>query len=64
MADHHIHHANTRSDVAGNGFDDAHVYDEVGRAALPSSIRMSRLLGPESAAVFREWQAKADKVTY
>lgn len=59
-----IYYANSRTDAAGIGFDDSHIYDEI--ALLPASraIPMTRVLADEAAAVFREWDAKPDKIPY
>jgi tRNA(Arg) A34 adenosine deaminase TadA len=59
-----IHYANARGDAARIGFDDARVYDEVARPIASRTIPMARLLGEEAAAVFREWEAKPDKIEY
>ena len=59
-----LYFANSRSDAAAIGFDDAVFYDEV---ALPPDARKlpaRRLLADEARAVFAEWDAKPDKVRY
>lgn len=58
-------YGNTREDAAKIGFDDEFFYEQCalpleGRAALPAR----RLLPDEAVAVFREWDAKPDKVPY
>jgi tRNA(Arg) A34 adenosine deaminase TadA len=59
-----LYYANSRTDAAAIGFDDAVFYDEV---ALPPDARRLpavRLLAGEARAVFAEWDRKADKVRY
>jgi tRNA(Arg) A34 adenosine deaminase TadA len=60
-----MYYANTRTEAASIGFDDDYFYVEVakpltGRKNLP----VERLLAEEALAVFREWDAKPDKVPY
>ena len=60
----HIYYANTSEDAAAVGFDDARLYREF---ALPSEDRTlpsERLLADEALAVFREWAADPDRVSY
>jgi tRNA(Arg) A34 adenosine deaminase TadA len=59
-----LYYANDRDDAARIGFDDDAFYRE---AALPPNVRALpaiRLLADEARAVFQEWAAKPDKVTY
>lgn len=60
----HIHYANSREDAAGIGFDDAHIYDQIGLPIDARSIPASRVLADEAAAAFRAWREKPDKVPY
>ena len=59
-----IYFANTREDAAAIGFDDALIYGEVSKPIDERIIPTTRLILPEAAAVFAEWQAKPDKVAY
>ena len=59
-----IHYANTRRDAAGIGFDDDHIYREIGLPAAARAVPMNRLLAGEAARTFREWQARPDKTRY
>lgn len=59
-----IYFANTREEAAAIGFDDAHIYGEVSKPIDDRVIPTTRLLLPEAAKVFAEWQAKPDKVAY
>lgn len=56
--------ANSREDAAAIGFDDALIYGEVSKPIAARIIPTVKLALPEAAAVFAEWQAKADKVPY
>jgi tRNA(Arg) A34 adenosine deaminase TadA len=59
-----IVYANTRHDAAAIGFDDAHFYEQV---ALPPEQRQVPCIhrsSPDARAVFAEWAAKADKLSY
>jgi len=59
-----IHYANTRADAAAIGFDDSHIYDQIALPIARRAIPMRRVLADEAAAVFREWDAKPDKIRY
>jgi tRNA(Arg) A34 adenosine deaminase TadA len=59
-----IHFANTRADAAAIGFDDSHIYDEIPLPLDRRAVPMDRVLADEARAVFREWDAKPDKVRY
>jgi tRNA(Arg) A34 adenosine deaminase TadA len=57
-------HAATRDDAARAGFDDARIYREVPLAPEERSLHTDHLLRAEAVAVFEEWLAKPDRVTY
>jgi guanine deaminase len=59
-----IHYANSRTDAARVGFDDAFLYDEIPRAIELRSIPTGRLLGDEALMAFAVWERKTDKVRY
>lgn len=59
-----LFYANSRTDAAAIGFDDALIYDEVALPIDRRSIPMERLLPGEANAVFQDWAAKPDKVRY
>jgi tRNA(Arg) A34 adenosine deaminase TadA len=59
-----IFYANSREDAASIGFDDEHIYGEVSKPIGDRVIPTVRLPLPEAHAVFAEWRAKPDKVTY
>ncbi len=56
--------ANTREDAARIGFDDALIYDEISKTIEQRSLPMTRIALTEAEEIFREWQAKSDKVPY
>jgi len=56
--------ANGRADAAAIQFDDEWLYREVALPAAERAIPVSELLREEALAVFRAWDAKADKVRY
>jgi guanine deaminase len=59
-----LYFANTREEAAAIGFDDAHIYGEVSKPIADRLIPTTRLILPEAASVFAEWQAKPDKIAY
>lgn len=56
--------ANTRSEAAHIGFDDALIYDEIPKAIGARTLPTLHLPLPEAAAAFAAWQAKPDKIEY
>lgn len=56
--------ANTRSEAAAIGFDDALIYAEIPKAIGERTLPTMHLPLPEAAAAFAAWAAKADKVAY
>lgn len=59
-----IFFANARADAARIGFDDEHIYREVGLPLERRAIPTGQLLPVEGRAAFDAWDAKPDKVTY
>ena len=59
-----IYYANRQEDAHRIGFSDESFYREISLPKDQRRIPMSRLLGDEAVAVFREWDQRADKVTY
>jgi tRNA(Arg) A34 adenosine deaminase TadA len=59
-----LYFANSRDDAKAIGFDDAHIYEEVGKPVHERSIPTLHMHLPEAAAVFAEWHEKADKTEY
>ena len=56
--------AASRMDAAAAGFDDVHIYHELQLPLSERQLPMQQALGPEGAAVFFDWEAKADRVPY
>lgn len=56
--------ANGREDAARVGFDDARLYDEIGRPIDQREIRCEHVPLDEAAAVFDAWAAKTDRLDY
>ncbi len=59
-----IYFGNTREEAAAIGFDDEFLYREIPKPIEERAIPTKHLALPEAQAVFAEWQAKPDKVTY
>ncbi|HJW72222.1 MAG TPA: nucleoside deaminase [Geothrix sp.] len=59
-----IWYANLCSDAAAIQFDDDWLYREVALPLEQRSLAALPLLREEALAVFRDWEAKADKVPY
>lgn len=59
-----VFYANTASDAASIGFDDARLYEELALPAQERTLPMTRLLASEALAVFREWVVDPDRVPY
>lgn len=56
--------AGTREDAAAAGFDDAFIYDEICSDLSERRVRVESLLRDEAQAVFEQWIAKPDKISY
>ena len=59
-----IYYANRQQDAHRVGFSDESFYGEISLPPDRRSIPMSRLLGDEAVAAFREWDERPDKVIY
>ena len=59
-----IYYANRQQDAHRVGFSDETLYREIPLPPEQRRIPMSRLLGAEALAAFREWDERPDKVTY
>ncbi len=59
-----IYFANDRSAAARIGFDDDHIYREIGLDPGERSIPVIQMACSEAAAVFDEWANMPDKVAY
>ena len=54
----------SRADAAAAGFDDAFIYEEIGRPTESRRIPMKQLTGESAAALFDEWRAMDDRTAY
>ncbi len=59
-----VFYANATADAVEIGFDDGALYRELALPAERRSVPSTRLLAAEARAVFAEWDAMSDKVTY
>lgn len=59
-----VYYATTREDAARFGFDDSFIYQQLVLPIAEREMPMIQLLRDEAMASFREWQQKADRVSY
>ena len=59
-----LYFANCTEDAAKIGFDDREIYHQVSMSYDHRDIPSERILQAEAIEVFREWEAKEDKVPY
>ncbi len=59
-----IYIACTRDDAANAGFDDASIYDEIGKEVDERKVPCDVLLRDEGLTVFKEWIEMPDKIEY
>ena len=59
-----VYFASTRFDAADAGFDDALIYEEILVPAAQRTIPMILLPDDQAKAVFKEWKANPDKLSY
>ncbi len=59
-----IYYGNTRDDAARYGFQDVHIYHEIGKPMEERMINFSPLLGNEAIEAFNSWDQKSDKILY
>ena len=59
-----VYFANDRTEAAAAGFDDAFIYDELGRRPAARRIRMQRVDIPGADEPFRRWRALPDREGY
>ena len=57
-------YAGTRQDAAAAGFDDALIYDELGRPPQARRIPMTALLREEAGRPFQAWAEAEDRTAY
>lgn len=54
----------SRADAADAGFDDAFIYEEIGRSLETRRIPMRRMSDGSAVALFDEWRAMTDRTPY
>ena len=59
-----VYYGNTRQDAARIGFDDALIYEEIGKPLAERKIPMQQLLPDEAQKVFEFWAQYADRKSY
>ncbi len=59
-----VYFATGRGDAARAGFDDALIYDEIGRLPGDRRIRMHNMVLSGAGEPFRLWSARQDRVDY
>jgi tRNA(Arg) A34 adenosine deaminase TadA len=59
-----VFYANTKDDADKYGFDDSHIYQQIGLPLDKRQIRFRRLLGNEAIEAFNYWDQKSDKIQY
>jgi tRNA(Arg) A34 adenosine deaminase TadA len=59
-----IYYANTRVDAAVIGFDDDHIYREIGLDIGDRAVPLTRMLGDEAKLSFDEWRDLDNKIAY
>lgn len=59
-----IYFANTRADAAHHQFDDDFIYREIPKPLDARSLPIEQMSRDEAYEVFKEWDAKTDKITY
>ncbi len=59
-----VYYGNSAADAARAGFDDAFIYQEIGRPHRERQIPMIQLAQDGALAAFRAWQEKEDKIRY
>jgi tRNA(Arg) A34 adenosine deaminase TadA len=59
-----IYYGNSREDAGKYGFDDSHIYQQIGMALDNRQVRFTRILGKEAIEAFNYWDQKSDKIQY
>ena len=59
-----VWYANTKTDAAVAGFDDAFIYGELKLENEQRKFRMTQICREEAFEAFKEWQEKPDKIAY
>ena len=56
-----VYYGNTRQDAANIGFDDALIYEEIGKPLAERKIPMQQLLPGEARKAFEAWEQNTDR---
>ncbi len=59
-----IVYACNRTDAAEIGFDDQHIYDEIGLTFESRRIKTENFMRTEALSVFQKWGTKIDRIDY
>lgn len=59
-----IYYANTKTDAAIIGFDDAFIYSELNLTLPERKLPIEQICREEAISVFNEWAEKPDKIEY
>ncbi len=59
-----VYYSNSRWDAARIGFDDAEIYEEVGKKMNERKIPITLLHSDVAVLAFQEWDKKIDKIKY
>lgn len=59
-----LYYGNSQQDAARYGFNDAHIYREMGKPLEKRNIRFNRILSKEAIEAFNLWDQKSDKIIY
>lgn len=59
-----VYYANTRSEAAAIGFDDAFIYEDITREFSDRRVAMHRLTTASAARAMAEWSALHDRTPY
>ncbi len=59
-----VYFGNSSEDAARYGFDDSHIYKQIGMALDKRQVRFTRILGNEAIEAFNYWDQKSNKILY
>ncbi len=59
-----LYFGNSREDAALYGFNDDHIYHEIGQSPDQRQVSFRRLLNTEAIEAFKLWDQKSDKIIY
>ena len=59
-----VYYANSKSDAANIGFDDAYIYEQLELPYGERQIPLQRIMAEDAIKAFDEWLTKSDKTPY